>query len=426
MTEFDACTSHGVHDARGRKSERIGAASLLGTAPTLELFEQAVVDVDCWEQPPRAGSRRAGPRCVYSNNGVPGRVWAIMRSIERQRSRGRRAIASVAAALCITLLLVNVAAADVEVHEFPAGTLGTPVGITAGPLAPPGGTPEQISAQDDLWFTDFTRDTISRISPTGSVRLAASLPPGSSPLGITAARDGNLWYTDWTTNHIGRLTPTGHVDEFPLATPDAHPDGIAASTDGTLWFTEFGSDCVGTITPGGKITECAAALAHGSEPDGITAGRDGDVWFTEAEGDRIGRVAPSHELKEFGLPAGTGPTGITTGPDGNVWFTERSADRIGRLTPDGHLAQFDLAYTSPQAIAAGSDGNLWFTETDAVGRVTPSGTVTEFTAGITPSSGPFGMAIGNEDGDPWFTENLGNHVARVAWRSLRPTPAPGF
>src|SRR5690242_13241589 len=32
----------------------------------------------------------------------------------------------------------------------------------------------------------------------------------------------------------------------------------------------------------------------------------------------------------------------------------------------------------PEAITRGADGNLWFTEDNALGRITPSGTVTEF------------------------------------------------
>src|SRR4051794_25274189 len=53
-------------------------------------------------------------------------------------------------------------------------------------------------------------------------------------------------------------------------------------------------------------------------------------------------------------------------------------------------------------IATGADGNLWFPERDgdAIGRITPSGTVTEFSTGITGGAAPFGVAAG-PDGNIW-------------------------
>ena len=71
-----------------------------------------------------------------------------------------------------------------------------------------------------------------------------------------------------------------------------------------------------------------------------------------------------------------------------------------------------------EGIAAGSDGNLWFTEpgTAQVGRVTPSGVVTEF-ATPTKSSQPWGIASGS-DGNLWFTEPVPTIVAQVALARL--------
>jgi streptogramin lyase len=62
--------------------------------------------------------------------------------------------------------------------------------------------------------------------------------------------------------------------------------------------------------------------------------------------------------------------------------------------------------TGPFAIAEGPDGNLWFTafaDPGGIGRITPAGTITEFTTGMTPNSAPQGIAAGS-DGNLWFTE----------------------
>ena len=52
---------------------------------------------------------------------------------------------------------------------------------------------------------------------------------------------------------------------------------------------------------------------------------------------------------------------ITTGPDGNLWFTGGGA--IGRMTPTGSVTMFPLSHKSaPAVIAPGPNNDLWFTD----------------------------------------------------------------
>src|SRR5208337_2211810 len=123
-------------------------------------------------------------------------------------------------------------------------------------------------------------------------------------------------------------------------------------------------------------------------------------------------------ISEVAIPTlNSVPAGITAGPDGNLWFTEFSGDRIGRITPGGTVTEFSTGITpnsDPDEITAGPDGNLWFTEAsgDRIGRITPGGTVTEFSAGITPNSEPRGITAG-PDGNLWFTEASGDRIGRI-------------
>jgi virginiamycin B lyase len=54
---------------------------------------------------------------------------------------------------------------------------------------------------------------------------------------------------------------------------------------------------------------------------------------------------------------------LTAGPDGNVWFTDIQTSSIGRITPTGVVTEFPLPApdSGPFMIATGPDGNLWFT-----------------------------------------------------------------
>src|SRR5690348_12669609 len=113
------------------------------------------------------------------------------------------------------------------------------------------------------------------------------------------------------------------------------------------------------------ITEYTTGLAQNAAPRDVTTGPDGAIWFTEDGNNAIGRIAPDGTITEFGgLTAGS-PHGITTGPDGDLWFTETGGSgAIGRMTPTGGLTEFTtgLLTGDPQDIVTGADGNLWFTE----------------------------------------------------------------
>jgi len=221
---------------------------------------------------------------------------------------------------------------------------------------------------------------------------------------------------------------------------------------------------VGVVSPGGaldaksRITEFSAGITPASiggdnrsdTAGALVAGPDGNVWFTEEFGNAIGRITPKGKVTEFsaGISLGAYPSGITAGPDGNLWFTERGLQggilggdvlpgRIGRITPKGEVTEFSAGITtrtscaidgscgdepaSPEAITAGPDGNLWFTERYAgrIGRITPDGVVTEFADGISTWGGGFrepnwlGGITAGPDGNVWFTEQGGDIVGRI-------------
>ncbi len=122
-------------------------------------------------------------------------------------------------------------------------------------------------------------------------------------------------------------------------------------------------------------------------------------------------------ITEFaiGITPGAFPFFVTTGPDGDLWFTE-GAGPIGRITPDGAVTEFSAGITPGNlfGIAAGPDGNLWFTESsiDRIGRITTTGVVTEFSTGISAGAKPFGIVAG-PDGNLWFTEFGLDRIGRI-------------
>lgn len=174
-----------------------------------------------------------------------------------------------------------------------------------------------------------------------------------------------------------------------------------------------------TVTgPGNRYT------VQGTKPSSITPGPDGALWFTEWSKDKIGRITVSGHITRWTLPtAEAGPTSIVAGPDGNLWFVEtgipkgQTIDQIGRITPSGSITQVPIN-GHPYAITAGPDGNLWFTAVGPtgpeIGRASPGGTVAYIVLkdqGLPAGATVGGIAAG-PDGNLWFTTDAGE-VGRI-------------
>jgi hypothetical protein len=104
---------------------------------------------------------------------------------------------------------------------------------------------------------------------------------------------------------------------------------------------------------------------------------------------------------------------ITAGPDGNLWVTEFNASKIGRLTPSGTITEFSVPST-PTAITAGADGSLWFTER-YVNRV----------ARIRLGPAPDVAAVYRTTTGEWFIRSPAVDLGRVQFGAPTDRPVPG-
>jgi virginiamycin B lyase len=281
-------------------------------------------------------------------------------------------------------------------------------------------------------------------TPAGSITVYNPLPYGytSTPItGMTDGPDGNVWFALSADYLVGKITPSGSFTTYPVRdtnsgyTYTAKPEQIAAGSDGNLWFTANSpSDvtmcgCIYSITPNGVQTLYRvpqSASCGDVSTEAITSGPDGNIWFSEAGSStvsagcsNIGRLdltTKTFTMFDAGNVEGVA-FGVTSGPDGNVWFTDDKG-YIGRMTTSGVLTKFPLsdyaAGSAPSGIVAGSDENLWFTVApldpssasapSGIGRITTSGTITEFADPSARWCGSFGLNSIAKDGDGnlWF------------------------
>ena len=135
-------------------------------------------------------------------------------------------------------------------------------------------------------------------------------------------------------------------------------------------------------------------------------------------------AAPVGALKQFKVPTANGsPEHITQASDGSFWFTESSITnqnasphKVGRITPTGQITEFTVCdFCFPTDIVQGSDGLMYFTKNDAtLGRITTSGQVLSDIPAVFSPNGNGMAAHGNEI---WVTDFNND----VLWRYDIPT-----
>jgi virginiamycin B lyase len=106
---------------------------------------------------------------------------------------------------------------------------------------------------------------------------------------------------------------------------------------------------------------------------------------------------------------------MALGADGDLYFGTASPATIGRITPSGQVTQFadpNTAASNVYLTVTGPDHNVWFADdgfdtTSKLGRITPAGQITTFSVPLfngLPFVGIVGLAAGS-DGNLWFTAN---------------------
>jgi virginiamycin B lyase len=307
--------------------------------------------------------------------------------------------------------------------------------VRSFPLPHPRSGPTTVAIAPDgrVWFTEGAGDRIGRMNPDGSDLAEFALPhPASAPRIIAVGADGNLWFSEHRGNRIGRIAPDGRIAEFEIATPASQPRAIALGADGDIWFGMFAAGKIGRITPAGVITEFSVPTAN-SGPRALAAGADGNIWFSEYRTNKIGRITPQGAVKEFELPRpNSGPGDITAGADGAMWFVELSGgadglvtdgNRIGRITLSGTVTEFAMPAhgPSPINIAVGPDRNVWYTRDSSLGRVTVAGEITEFPLGAAARA--VGLTAGSDRQPPqrlvnrlWFADAGQNAIGYLEFQ----------
>jgi streptogramin lyase len=342
-------------------------------------------------------------------------------------TRGALLLALVFAPLALLLLTASALGAG-AVQEFPVK------------LSPGLGHTITLGPDGNVWFGGQTEPSyriehgmgvqvgdihgvVAKVSPRGAVseyNIAFGFYSGSAEIrGITPGPDGNLWFT--ANVHL----PNGTYQTY---------DGRSHLPDGrvTLPGEPLGLDLVGKITTAGVISDYVIGTTVISPPSSPPPPPPAPPPPSPPPPPppptgppSASRMGPRASLAAAPLGSqivsGIQAFDITAGPDGNLWFTgdtNLGGGVIGKITTSGKVTEYTAGISGPvENITLGPDGNLWFTGTRfnemgnvMLGKITTSGVVTEYSAGI---GGLPGDITAGPDGNLWFTEGSRKKIGKI-------------
>ncbi|WP_319457035.1 MULTISPECIES: hypothetical protein [unclassified Mycobacterium] len=341
-----------------------------------------------------------------------------------------------------------------------------PAGLTFGP-------------DGNLWFGmqigPDGNGGIARMAPdgTGYTVYTEGLEKGSSVIDLALGADGNLWFADFGRRAIGRMTFDGVITRFEELTPGKTmlPPGHLAnslsaetisfpyeivSASGDLWYTvqdvyagtfpNLLTGYVGRFSPSDPTGSLQTYPLEGM-PSGIVESPEGGVWvihfhrWTDKKGGGITRITASGEVTTYPLPnperddplmADYGyaltTAELTLGPDGNIWFTQEWCPLIGRFSPDsGAFDYFPLGDSSfpthPTMLVTARDGYIYVNDDGPAAlaplegavyrlwRIATDGTAT-FIDGPAARGGLWPLTEA-PNGDLWFAHRFGDVIGRL-------------
>lgn len=346
---------------------------------------------------------------------------------------------------CALLLLLHAASATatvLKVVEYGAKSDGH--GAILLPSLDATNIPGSLTVTDDdaVWFIETLswHPRLARIDRNGTFQeypdpYDRNIPPYQWK-GVAPSVTGYPNVPPYTPYEWEELAPLIAQGNSALAIPRLHGvDGLTVlqtlSPDGSV-HTQAALGCLA----GGPDIACFPRSAGDSralhsgvyKPNSVTLGPDGNLWFADDINSLLGCVTRDGRFSAYtkGMTRwDSGPQFITVGPDRNLWFTEQR-DRVGRITPSGRITEYPvtdgaraLHRTSIGGIAAGPDGNLWFTlyHGNDLGRITTAGVMTIYHHVVYPSRGndsaPVAMLARDRQGRLYYNEGEAGRIARV-------------
>jgi sugar lactone lactonase YvrE len=246
-----------------------------------------------------------------------------------------------------------------------------------------------------------TNHQVVEINSIGAASVFASLPAGAVyPNGVAFDVSGNLYATDPVHDTITKITPAGTVSLFKSLPGGSFPTGLAIDAGGDLYVANSSTDQINRITSTGTLSLFATLPGEAPSSEGLAFDAGGNLYVSRSNGE-IHKITSSGTVSLFvTLPPGSDPIGLAFDGIGNLYAADGNSEKINRITPGGAVSLFaTLPFPEAWGLAFGTTGILYATDLSGdVHKIAPDGTVSLF-ASVAAESFLY-LAVTDDAGHP--------------------------
>jgi uncharacterized protein (TIGR02145 family) len=304
-------------------------------------------------------------------------------------------------------------------HAVKAQTVTNPWASMGGATTP---SLIAIDASNNLYVTNFSNSTISKITPAGTVTQAwATLAANTYPYGIAIDASGNLYTANRGPKTISKITPSGDGSSGTVIQTWANLGGdeaytLAIDATGIVYVPYVSRNRIAKITPNGAtgtVNTAWVTLASGANPFSISFDAAGNLYSANSN-NTISKITPAGVVTQAWatLAASSNPQFMVFDPSGNLYVSCWGTSKVAKINSSGTVTDNWSLGTNvwTAGIVLDGAGNVYTTNHNnhTISKITPSGTVTQAYVTLANGANPFHLvkdASGN-----LYTTNMGNHT----------------
>ena len=292
-----------------------------------------------------------------------------------------------------------------------------------------------IDASNNLYVTNFSNSTISKITPAGTVTQAwATLAANTYPYGIAIDASGNLYTANRGPKTISKITPSGDGTSGSVIQTWANLGGneaytIAIDASGNVYAPYVSGNKIAKITPNGAtgtVNTAWVTLASGAFPYSISFDAAGNLYSANSN-NTISKITPAGVVTQAWatLAASSNPQFMVFDLTGNMYVSCWGTSTVSKINTSGSVTNVWSVGTSvwPAGIVLDGAGNVYTANynNNTISKITSSGTVTQAYATLASGSSPFHLV--KDPSGNLYTTNMGKGtVSKISSPNIYANP----